>query len=119
MGGMPRSATVACLAVAMAAGWASGCEIHEEPAQDEVVVRRQPPPDRGEDPGAAPGAEYLWIRGHWVLAGPEWTWRRGHWETRRAGSEWVPGRWVARGGAWQWSEGHWQEGATPSGSRPP
>jgi hypothetical protein len=112
---MATPTRVACLLLACAAAPVtvssaiSGCVVHEEvEASGEVVVAHEPPPDRPEEAGAAPGAEYVWIRGRWLYSGSDWVWRRGHWEVRRVGHEWVPGHWVRRDGGWLWVEGHWR-----------
>lgn len=80
----------------------SGC------VERQVVVVREPPPDPGETVTTSPGADYVWIRGHWRWNGAEYVWVRGHWAVRRPGMVWVPGHWARRADAWVWIEGHWQ-----------
>jgi hypothetical protein len=108
---MGRSARVVCLLVASAAAplLSAGCVVHEEiGAEGEIIVTREPPVERAEEPGPTPGTEYIWIRGHWVYGGSDWVWRRGHWEARRAGYAWIAGHWAPRDGGWLWVEGHWR-----------
>jgi hypothetical protein len=76
--------------------------------EDVVVAEREPPAEVHEEPGPAPGVEYVWIAGHWHWSGAEWVWHRGHWEVKRAGFEWAPGHWVRRPRGWLWVEGHWR-----------
>ncbi|HEY8038874.1 MAG TPA: hypothetical protein VIF15_03740 [Polyangiaceae bacterium] len=90
----------------------TGCVVQGEVVADAdadvVVVDRPPPADRVEDGGPAPGAEYVWIRGHWLWSRGDWVWRPGHWEVRRDGHEWAPGHWQRRPRGWIWIEGHWK-----------
>ena len=107
MSALVRRATLAVALSALPA--LPACVVHEEVVTEpDVVVAREPPPEQAEQPGPAPGTEYLWIRGHWIWNGAEWVWRRGHWEVRRAGFEWIPGHWAKRPAGWVWVEGHWR-----------
>jgi len=108
---MKPTTFLAALAVAVGAvPLGTGCVVHETVVADDEgpIVVREPPPDQAEDPGAAPGTEYVWIHGHWAWNGADWVWHRGHWEVRRAGFQWIPGHWVRRRGGWLWVEGHWR-----------
>ncbi len=104
---MGKQPLVLVLVLLGALGW-GGCVVHETVVDDGPVVVREPPGDRTEEPGPAPGTEYVWIRGHWMYSGDDWVWRRGHWEVRRVGYEWIPGHWLRRPRGWVWVEGHWQ-----------
>jgi hypothetical protein len=107
MGAFVRRASLAAALSALSV--LEGCVVHEEPsAEPEVVVAREPPSDQVEQPGPAPGSEYLWIHGHWSWNGSDWIWRGGHWEVRRTGFEWIPGRWARRSDGWVWVEGRWK-----------
>ena len=73
-----------------------------------VYTERRPPPDRVEVMAAAPGADYVWIRGHWAWDRNDFGWVSGRWElVQRGYHSWVPGHWVERRHRWQWVEGHW------------
>jgi hypothetical protein len=104
---MGRPPLVALLVSWLGFGSLGGCVVRETVVDDVPVVVREPPVERVEDPGDAPGTEYVWIRGHWVWNGDDWVWRRGHWEVRKAGYEWIPGHWLRRPHGWLWVEGHW------------
>jgi hypothetical protein len=98
---------LACAAapVASYAGFDIGINI----GGPEVVVRSQPPPERYEAVGIAPGPGYVFIRGHWVWRHDRWEWMGGRWELpAQPGNVWISGQWVARGGGWVWVEGHYQ-----------
>lgn len=117
LGGLGRRRVRRVLAL-LALGWVTastaGCFVHEDVGVGgELVVARPPPPEVVEESGAAPGTEYVWIRGHWLYNGDGWIWRRGHWEARRAGYQWVPGHWLRRDGGWMWIEGHWRRVPAP------
>jgi len=43
----------------------AGVEIGINLGGPEVIVHSQPPPERYEVIGTAPGPGYFWIRGHW------------------------------------------------------
>ena len=69
---------------------------------------RQPPPDRVEVIGVAPGAGYVWVGGHWSWQGNDFGWTPGHWvAVERGYRHWVPGHWQQRRHRWYWVEGHW------------
>jgi hypothetical protein len=109
---------LACAAapVASYAGFDIGINI----GGPEVVIRSQPPPDRYEDVGIAPGPGYVFIRGHWAWRHDRWDWVSGRWELpAQRGAVWVSGQWVARGGGWVWVEGHYQTQAYVAAPPPP
>lgn len=74
-----------------------------------VYTERRPPPDRVEVIGVAPGAGYIWRRGHWGWDRGDFVWTPGRWVVVERGYRtWVPGHWVERRGRWYWREGHWR-----------
>jgi hypothetical protein len=80
----------------------------------DIVVRSQPPPDRYEAIGIAPGPGYVFIRGHWGWRHDRWEWTGGRWELpAQPGNIWISGQWVARGSGWVWVEGHYQAQMAP------
>ena len=105
---MGKQPLVAYFSALLVVASSSGCVVHEAYVDDGPVVVREPPHERIEEPGPAPGTEYVWIGGHWIWNGDDWIWRRGHWEVRRVGYRWIPGHWSRRPHGWLWIEGHWQ-----------
>jgi hypothetical protein len=74
----------------------------------EVIVHSQPPPERYESVGIAPGPGYVFVRGHWGWRHDRWEWMGGRWEVpARPGNVWISGQWIARGNGWVWMEGHY------------
>jgi len=75
-----------------------------------MFVYRAPPAEVVETIPPSPGADYVWVRGHYRWDGAGYVWIRGHWQQAPAGyREWVPGHWVQRrDGAWFWVDGHWR-----------
>jgi hypothetical protein len=98
---------------AMAVGLAplaahAGVEIGVNIGGPEVVVHSQPPPERYEAIGVAPGPGYFWVRGHWGWHHERWEWIGGRWEhASQPNSIWVAGQWVQRGSGYVWVEGHY------------
>lgn len=94
----------------------TGCVIEErtvvtdDPTNEDVAVANAPPADQAEAQTAAPGPNYVWIKGHWKWDArrQSWEWRQGHWEVRRSGYEWVAGHWEHRPNGWVWIGGHWK-----------
>jgi hypothetical protein len=105
---MLRSWKVALFGIALATAPLVACA--SAPAQrDRIYVREGPPPERREVIVERPGAEYVYIRGHWAYAGGGYAWVPGRWERpdgRR--HRWVEGRWVHDRGGWYYIEGHWR-----------
>lgn len=73
-----------------------------------VVVAGPPPPPPGEYIPAAPGPDYVWIRGHYVWREGRYVWSPGHYVVRRSGAVWVEGRYENRPEGYVWVEGHWR-----------
>jgi hypothetical protein len=85
----------------------------------EIVAPAAPPPPVYESVAPAPGAEYVWVPGHWHYAYHRWIWVPGQWEfAPYPGAVWIPGHWVHRAYGWVWIQGHWQ-GATVISAPPP
>ena len=60
----------------------------------------------GELP-AAPGREYVWIRGNWHWNGAAWVWHAGHYDRVRVGFHWVHAHYEQRGPNFIYVPGHW------------
>jgi WXXGXW repeat (2 copies) len=92
----------------------AGVEIGVNFGGPEVVVHSQPPPERYEAIGTAPGPGYFWVRGHWGWHHEHWEWVGGRWEhATQPNSVWVAGQWVQRGNGYVWVEGHYDVVAPP------
>jgi len=74
-----------------------------------VVVNDAPPAPLGETiVVAAPGPDYVWVRGDWVWNG-RWVWVGGHWACPpHPHGEWIPGYWVKGPHGWYRTEGYWR-----------
>jgi hypothetical protein len=98
------------LAVVAMAGPASGCMAYVRgPRVGVVYVAARPPVERVEVIPAAPGAEFVWIRGYWSYRGSEYAWVPGRWERPVEGRrEWVPHHWEHDRNGWYLVEGHWR-----------
>ncbi|HTR77548.1 MAG TPA: hypothetical protein VMH39_05540 [Gemmatimonadaceae bacterium] len=74
-----------------------------------VFAVREPPAERVEVIPAAPGASYVWIKGHWLWRDNDYVWTPGRWEAPPAGERvWVEGHWAHEARGWYWVEGHWR-----------
>lgn len=72
-----------------------------------IVVREAPPRIVEERVPVAPGAAYVWVRGHYTWDRDRWVWVRGAWMMPpQPGAFWVEGKWERRNR--QWVEGHWE-----------
>lgn len=70
------------------------CAANPRPRTDVVCIEREPPAERVEVVPAAPGAEYVWVKGHWGWRRNDYEWIPGHWIVPERGfHEWVPDRW--------------------------
>jgi hypothetical protein len=79
------------------------------PARGAVYVRVAPPVPVVEVETAAPGPEFIWVRGYHRWDGERYLWVPGHWERRpHAGAVWVNGEWKHHRDGWFWVEGHWR-----------
>ncbi len=74
-----------------------------------VTVESEPPADFEEEMGVCPGANYVWIKGHWRWDGFHWVRVHGHWGVRpHATAIWVSGCWTSHHHHWVWTEGYWR-----------
>ena len=74
-----------------------------------VYVVREPPAERVEVIGAAPGREYVHLRGHYVVDRGEYLWVPGRWERiPRGRRSFVEGHWARAREGWYWVDGHWR-----------
>jgi WXXGXW repeat (2 copies) len=95
----------ACAAAPLASR--AGVEIGVNIGGPVVVVHSQPPVERYEVIGVAPGPGYVWIRGHWGWRHERWEWLGGRWERpAQPGTVWIAGQWAPSGNGWVWVEGH-------------
>ncbi|MEO8432791.1 MAG: YXWGXW repeat-containing protein [Acidobacteriota bacterium] len=79
------------------------------PAAVGVYASIAPPAVRTEYVGAAPGPDYLWVRGYWRWDGAAYGWVPGHFDRRpRERARWVDGRWKHTRQGWLWIDGHWR-----------
>ena len=98
------AATALCLAST------TGCIVaaRSRPVGVEFVVR-EPPSDRVEVVPAAPGPDYIWIKGNWAWRRGDFEWVSGRWERPAAGfHEWVPAHWEHEDRGWYFVEGRWR-----------
>lgn len=102
--------------------------VREQPVVVERPVVRAMPAAIHEDRGAAPGANFNWVPGHWKWEGRDWAWVHGKWVQQAVppmptviveqitvapspAHYWVPGHWVWRfdaNGGWVWVKGVWR-----------
>jgi len=74
-----------------------------------TYTERQPPPDRVEVIGVAPGAGYVWVGGYWNWNSGRYAWRPGYWaRPPRGRSAWVAPSWEHRSGRYQFRRGYWR-----------
>jgi hypothetical protein len=79
------------------------------PPRGAVFVRVAPPVAVVEAEGAAPGPEFVWIRGYHRWDGERYVWVAGHWDRRpHARAVWVNGEWKHHRNGWYWVDGHWR-----------
>jgi hypothetical protein len=57
----------------------------------------------------SPGANEVWVPGHYTYVKGQWIWIRGVWSTPpKVGARWVEGRYDRS--SRRWTEGHWDLG---------
>ncbi len=99
-------------ALAVAAVFAApitGCAVYARPRVGVVYIQRGPPVERVEVIPAAPGPEFVWIKGYWGYHGAEFAWVPGRWERPVEGRRvWVAHQWVHDRNGWYLVEGHWR-----------
>jgi hypothetical protein len=106
---MLRSWKVALFGLTMATAPLIACA--SSPAYGErVYVRDGPPPVRQEVIVERPGAEYVYVRGHWIYGRDGgYAWVPGRWVRPDDGRRrWVEGRWARDRRGWYYIEGHWR-----------
>jgi len=67
-----------------------------------------PPPLKKEMRSRQPGANFVWISGHWKWTGNKYIWVTGHWVKKRRGKTWAVGHWKRQGNHWVWIRGRWR-----------
>lgn len=55
----------------------------------------------------APGPDYVWIDGDWVVEGGTYVWHEGYWGRPRPHRVWQAGGWENRGNGYSWRRGRW------------
>lgn len=73
----------------------------------EGSIEVEPPGQRYEVIGVAPGPGYFWIGGNWRWGAGRYAWAPGRWEPSRPGYRWEPHSWRREGRGWRESPGHW------------
>jgi hypothetical protein len=63
---------------------------------DRPAYRRQP----------APGDDFVWTEGDWVVHHGAYKWKKGEWVKARF-REWIDGDWEKTAEGWKWKKGHW------------
>jgi hypothetical protein len=108
---LSHSLMVRLMAGVIAASAVGACAANPRPRTGlgvEYVVR-EPPAERVEVVPASPGAEYVWVKGHWGWRRNDYEWVPGHWAIPERGfREWVPGRWERDRNGWFYIEGRWR-----------
>lgn len=73
-----------------------------------VVVKNAPPTPKDEPKPASPGADFVWVPGHWDYEAGEYQWVAGRWERPISKDMvYVPGEWARRGDGYVYIAGHW------------
>ncbi len=67
-----------------------------------------PPAPRVEAIAPPPGADFVWINGHWRFDHGQYVWESGRWERHHRGEHWLAAHWVQRGPGWQYVAGRWE-----------
>jgi hypothetical protein len=75
----------------------------------EIVVKVGPPAAVVETRVAAPGPDYVWIKGYHRWDGNAYVWVPGEWrQPPRPHARWVDHRWEHRKDGYVFVEGHWR-----------
>jgi len=78
------------------------------PADQVTVVTEAPPPLYVEPIPVAPGPEFVWVGGYWVVSGGGWVWVHGRYDRPpNRGAHWVGHAWVQNGDRWELHKGGW------------
>jgi len=83
--------------------------VQEAPQPDAVVVEEPPQPQPDVVIGVAPGPDYAWVGGEYIIGGGRYQWRQGHWDHAPRGHRtWVRGHVERHGRGYVHVEGHWE-----------
>ena len=106
---MHHQLKVRVLVMALALGASSACYRSARPRGDVEYVIREPPHERLEVATRSPGAEYIWIKGHWAWRRNDYEWVPGRWALPEGRLRvWEEGRWEHDRAGWYYVEGHWR-----------
>ncbi|MEO7082745.1 MAG: hypothetical protein ABI442_00505 [Gemmatimonadaceae bacterium] len=95
--------------LAVALGSVGACARNPRPRVGVEYAVRQPPSERVEVIPDRPGAEYVWVKGHWGWRRNDYEWIPGRWSVPARGfREWLPGRWERDRYGWFYVEGRWR-----------
>lgn len=75
-------------------------------ANAQVIVKVQPRIPVVVRP-AAPGPNYVWIDGGWVIRGGHYVYTNGYWTRPRHGYHYTKGYWNHSHGGYGWVPGRW------------
>ncbi len=104
---MSQRRKIILLSIALAAAPLVGC-LSGHAQGERVYIREGPPAARTEVVVERPGADYVWLRGHWGYSGGGYAWVPGRWERPdRPRRRWADGGWRRDRRGWYWVEGHW------------
>lgn len=74
-----------------------------------TIVEHTPPPSQLERRPGAPGADYVWISGHWVWLEGAWFWQPGKWWQKPSpAAQWMDGYWQRHARGYIWMPGSWK-----------
>ncbi len=106
---MSKSLLIRAVAGMIAASTIGACYANPRPRLGVEYVMREPPAARVEVIPVSPGAEYVWVGGHWGWRRENYEWISGRWMIPARGySAWVPGHWERDRAGWFFIEGHWR-----------
>jgi hypothetical protein len=97
------------MVLALALGTVGACARNPRPRVGIAYAVREPPAERVEVIPGRPGAEYVWVKGHWGWRRNDYEWIPGRWVVPERGfRDWVPGHWQHDRFGWFYQEGHWR-----------
>lgn len=96
--------------IAVAAGlFVGAASLEGQDFRGRAYVTVQPPSERVEVMGRAPGPRYIWNKGYYVQRRGGWVWMPGRWIMPPPGRRvWIPGYWARDVRGWYWREGFWR-----------
>lgn len=56
----------------------------------------------------APGMNYFWVSGHWVVKQGKYYWVDGYWKRKKRNHVWIAGHWTTTPRGYKWIPGHWK-----------